>query len=325
MSKSLRSIRGLAWRLDVKRRHLVQIAATAGGRYQEFSMPKASGFRLIHNPQVELKDIQRRINERLLKPIGFTDCAHGGVKGCSPRTNAALHGAQPCVVQLDVRECFPSMSNKMVYALFHEHLGFGADVSRLLTQLTTYQHSLPQGAPTSTSIANWLLGFEVDSTVLTEARARDIVYTRFVDDLFFSGAEPRPLINQAIAALASAGLRIKRQKLKIQPHHVRQEVTGLTVNRSRRPSVARYKRARVRAAIHELAQRDDPEKDELLRSIQGRIAHIKQTNVGEAARLQRQLSRLTVAGGKAPNPPAQKVPERCAGKLTEGFGEDLSE
>ena len=112
-----------------------------------------------------------------------------------------------------------------------------------------------------------------------------------MDDLFFSGAEPHPLINQAIAALASAGLRVKRQKLKIQPRHIRQEVTGLTVNRSRRPSVARYKRARVRAAIHEMAQKDGPDKDELLRSIQGRIAHIKQTNAGEAVRLQRQLDR----------------------------------
>ena len=291
MSRRLRSIRGLAWQLGIKQQRLVQIAATAGGRYQEFLMPKASGFRIIHNPQVELKDIQRRINERLLKPIGFTDCAHGGIKGCSPKTNATLHTAQLCVVQLDVRECFPSISNKMVYALFQERLGFGAEISRLLTQLTTYQHSLPQGAPTSTSIANLLLGFEVDSILLGKARARDIIYTRFVDDLFFSGAEPHPLINQAIAALASAGLRVKRQKLKIQPRHIRQEVTGLTVNRSRRPSVARYKRARVRAAIHEMAQKDGPDKDELLRSIQGRIAHIKQTNAGEAVRLQRQLDR----------------------------------
>ena len=174
----------------------------------------------------------------------------------------------------------------------------GPDVAHFVTRLVTYDGEVPQGAPTSTVIANLLLAQAVDDPVAERADELGATSTRFVDDLTFSGDNPMPLIEVAGKSLSTRGLRIYRKttrfqpkpKLKITPNWERQEVTGLVVNRKSGPTISRAYRDNVRGAIHALRKQENVvAREKAVTSIRSRIAYVKQYNSGPAKRLSRYL------------------------------------
>lgn len=245
-----------------------------------------------------LERVLKRIKSRILDQFPLSNAAHGGVHGRSPLTNASVHLAQPTLANIDIRKFFDNLHHEMVYRMFRHRLGFGRDVASLLTRLTTFDGRLPQGSPTSTAIANLVLSTSIDDVLATEAERLGLRYTRFVDDISISGAAPQLMIGSCARALSTLRLPIHRAsggagkaaKLKVTPRAKRQAVTGLSVNRPDRPSVARAYRDMIRASVHSL--KDVPagvERDSRVRSVRGQIAYVKRTNPGSAARLTRQL------------------------------------
>jgi RNA-directed DNA polymerase len=257
--------------------------------------------RELRIPKAELRTLQRRINKNILAPLVFGEAAHGGVRGRSPLSNATKHLGQPCVVNLDVRDFFPSVRHYVVYRMFRRELGFGRDVARLLTRLTTLDAQLPQGAPTSTAVANIVLSVPVDNPIMALAERSGITYTRFVDDITLSGTNPRLLINAVARMLSRRRLLLYRKKsrfhakpkLKIVSRSQAQEVTGLTVNSAYGPSTPRRYRDGLRAAIHGLRRLGDRQARQVaIRSIRGRIAYVRQFNPGAANRMQLHLDNV---------------------------------
>ena len=57
-------------------------------------------------------------------------------------------------------------------------------------------------------IANALLSLPVDGPITTKAKVSNVRYTRFVDDVTFSGSNPRPLINLVGRTLSKRRLPI---------------------------------------------------------------------------------------------------------------------
>jgi hypothetical protein len=149
---------------------------------------------------------------------------------------------------------------------------------------------LPQGAPTSTAIANALLHLPVDGPVNARARELDLAYTRYIDDLAASGRRPQEIINLIARQLSKLHLAISRKaKLKIMPNSGPQEITGLLVNGTK-PSLSKKRRDRVRAAIHELhLMAEGPQRRKAKQSVLGRIRYVADYNAGSAVRLERQL------------------------------------
>jgi RNA-directed DNA polymerase len=189
------SERDLASRLGFPLEDLHRVADDVHAHYRQFPVVKGIKVRIVRPPLAELKLIQKRIKRKILDRIPLNDAAHGGVKGRAPASNAEQHLGQRCVINLDVRQFFDEVHHKMVYRLFCKELGFGRDVARLITRLTTLRDVLPQGAPTSTAIANLFLATPVDRPISNESSRIGIRYTRFVDDMTLSGPNPRPLIN----------------------------------------------------------------------------------------------------------------------------------
>jgi RNA-directed DNA polymerase len=287
------SARHLASILGEPLEHLRDLATASSGHYTTFSKIdlKKGKSRTFHNPSNELKDLQRRIVNNVVRKVPIESLAHGGVKGKSPSTNAALHLRKRCVVTVDVRDFFPSIRHYLVYRMFRHELGYGKEVCRLLTRLTTLGGGLPQGAPTSTAIANLLLRFAVDIPISVSAKRHHLDVTRFVDDFAVSGDSPQILINEIARALSRRRLRVwrKKRKLRIMRCSKPQEVTGLNVNSDRGPSVPRYKRDAIRAAIHRLRLLSKKERASATRSIRGQVAYVRQTNPGSAKRLEKSL------------------------------------
>ena len=298
--KPILSLRDFARRIGTPIGRLKQIADEIESHYHQFSVKdeKTQKVRQFRNPSPELKEIHRRINRIILSIADISSIAHGGVAGKSTRSNAGQHLGQPCVINVDVKQFFPNVRHYVVYSLFRGELGFGRDVARLLTRLTTLHSELPQGAPTSTTIANLLLSSAVDAPVAIESSALNVVTTRFVDDFTFSGRNPRSLINTTAKALSALRLPIWRKKckfklkakLKITPRSRRQEVTGLVVNSMQGPSVSRTRRDAIRATIFQLKDiSDEPTRLKAINSIRGKIAYVRSFNPGSAARLQRYI------------------------------------
>lgn len=291
------SERDLASRLGVPLQRLRQIASEAPMHYRQFAVVKGHKVRIIRPPLDDLMQIQRRIKTNVLDRLPLSNAAHGGVKGRSPVSNAEPHLGQACVINLDVRKFFDEVRHEMVYRLFRKDLGFGREVSRLLTRLTTHLDRLPQGAPTSTAIANLLLAVPVDRPISREANRTGIRYTRFVDDIALSGPNPRPLINFVGKMLSRRRLPMYRKKAKYQPQaklriassRGRQEVTGLVVNSRSKLSVSRAYRNSLRSAISHLRGMDHAELPGALRSIRGKIAYLRKFNSGAASRMDRDL------------------------------------
>lgn len=292
--KPLLSKRNLAWRLEIPLLDLTRIAREADKHYREWSKESNGKHRVFKVPDSELKSLQRRILRNVLMDLPLPDTAHGGVKGRSPRTNAEQHLGKSLVVNQDVRDFFQSVDHRRVAEMFRREFGCERQTTWLLTRLTTVDGQLPRGAPTSPMIANILLAAPVDKPVEKRAFKNNVAFTRFVDDMTFSGENADCLINVAATCASHIGLKTwrKSNKLKISPRTSRQEVTGLTVNSDNGPSIAKSKRSKIRAAIYHLRSLPKGEFRRELVSIRGRLNYLEQFNKGSAKRLQRHLDRV---------------------------------
>jgi RNA-directed DNA polymerase len=159
---------------------------------------------------------------------------HGGIKGKDNITNTKLHKGKKYHLVTDISDFFPSISNREVFRMLKDY-GFSNDVAHILTKLTTYLGKVPQGAPTSTGIAN-LVFSKVDKILIDFCEQNHIIYSRFVDDLSFSSDKDfKPLVNQIISIITSFGFKINRRKTHYKVGPV--DITGINVrNNCLRPT-----------------------------------------------------------------------------------------
>jgi RNA-directed DNA polymerase len=202
----------LAWYADLKQlSSRSQIEALRHYRF-DFRLKQSGGVRLIEAPKPCLKALQRQILEWLLAAIPPHPAAHGFVQGRGIQTFAAPHVGKGVVVRMDIRNFFPAITRPRIQRLFRT-AGYPEIVADTLGRLCTsavppaqwargklkialnqlrehqklYQiPHLPQGAPNSTALAN-LRRYRVDRRLSGLARAFEATYTRYADDLAFSG------------------------------------------------------------------------------------------------------------------------------------------
>ena len=184
--------------------------------YLYATMHRSGGLvRVIERPKQRLKEIHRRILHDILDWIPAHDAAHGFTRGRSVRSHASEHTGQFVVIRLDLEDFFASIAASRVYGIFRT-AGYPESVAHSLTALTTNvvpsglwnslprpadsahidaHHCLgrrlatphlPQGAPSSPALAN-LAAFRLDRRLTGLAASLEVNYTRYADDLTFSG------------------------------------------------------------------------------------------------------------------------------------------
>ena len=284
--------------LGRSRDYVRAVAALAGKNYSPFEKPvKVKPFprkstppkrRRIDNPSIRLKEIQSLIAQRLLQPLSLPPNICGGIKGKKVLDNAALHLNSRVLLKIDIKQFFPSISNLHVYAIWSDLLNCSPEISSLLTKLTTFERHLPQGAPTSTMLANLVL-FACDGAIRDECGRRNIQYSSWIDDLAFSSDDPRPVIELVIRVLREQGLRISRRKLEITGPGSRKILNGVMLGRAF--GVPPDRLSRIRSGIHKLGQGYVPaaQFEGYLRSLRGSIAQIKTINAKKAESLEKDL------------------------------------
>ena len=214
-------------------------------RYTRFEISKRSGdFRTIDAPIKPIKDMQRRLADVLLEVYEPKAHVHGFVAGRSPRTNAEQHQGQRWLLKLDLEDFFPQIHFGRVRGLFMSRpFEYPADVATTLAQLCSHEGRLPQGAPTSPIISNFICR-GLDAELARLARTERCRFTRYADDICFSTnrtqvpaafAKSGPLGDlqlgdRLVEIIHNHGFKVNASKTRLVRRSRRQRVTGLVVN-----------------------------------------------------------------------------------------------
>ncbi len=240
--------------------------------YQRFAIPKKTGGqRFISAPMPRLKRCQYWVLDHILAKVPCHPAAHGFLPQHSILSNALPHVGQAVVINLDLKDFFPSIEYPRVKGVF-KSLGYGEQIATLLGLLCTEQateevrvdkqkyfvagkkRSLPQGAPSSPMITN-ILCHTLDKRLYAAATKLGFVYTRYADDLTFSSKQKdRPPVGKLLwrvkQIIADEGFTLHPDKQHIMRHSQKQEVTGIVVNHS--PTIDAKTLHRFRATLHQV-------------------------------------------------------------------------
>lgn len=306
----------LDWFADVGERNPV---AGPLAHYSYAWIPKRSGLRLVEAPKSRLRTLQRRILREILEPVPTHHAVHGFRRGRSCLTYAKPHIGQDVVLRMDLRDFFPAIPAPRVHALF-ETLGYPETVARVLVGLCTNRvpmqiarqgaatwtaakrlaiPHLPQGAPTSPALAN-LCALHLDLRLDAFAVSLGASYTRYADDLAFSGGESLrrrvdTLSRWIVAIAADEGFAVNVRKSRTMHRSHRQVLAGIVVNE--RPNVPRDEFDRLKAILHNCV-RHGPQRQnrdgvaDFRAHLAGRVAHVRSLNAARGDKLDAVFARI---------------------------------
>jgi Reverse transcriptase (RNA-dependent DNA polymerase) len=257
--------------------------------------------RLCYDANPPLKSIHARIQCLILKKVKFPSYLMGGISDpACPRDyvrNAELHLDAQVVVNEDVSSFFPSTSTEVVYDIWRNFFKFPDDVATSLTRLTTKDGGLPQGAKTSSYLAN-LAFWRTEPRIYETLTSQGFRYSRYVDDIGLSSQmrksnrELGSAITQVTGMVHQHGLKVNRKKHKVMRSSCARVVTGLNVDA--RATMNADKRDRLRAMVHrcELLALDasaEAQFSQLMQKALGMVGQLKRLHPTEAAALRVRL------------------------------------
>jgi RNA-directed DNA polymerase len=329
----------LAERLELSDGQLAWLADTRGlertvtseklRNYRYRALPRQGGVpRVIEAPKARLKEIQRWILREILDQLPAHEAAHGFTRQRSAVTHARMHTGQAAVLRLDLKDFFASVPAGRVYGIWRA-LGYSPAVSHVLTGLTTNtvpesvwelvsaqtpEHAaqarfrlgrrlatphLPQGAPTSPALAN-LAAFALDRRLSGLARTSGLRYSRYADDLTFSGParlhrHRRRFEAAATAIIRAEGFVVNDAKSTTQSAGGRQTVCGIVVNvrtNVRRTEYDRLKAILHNAAIHGPGTQNRDGLADFEAHLRGRVSWVGSLNPERGRRLRELLERI---------------------------------
>jgi hypothetical protein len=312
----------LEWFADLK-------GLAAHGRLSHYHYrPLAKSFgsvRLIEAPKPRLKELQRRILREILEKIPLHPAVHGFRPGHSIATFAAPHAGCRVVLRMDLKDFFPSFSGARIQAFFRT-IGYPEPVADLLGGLSTnaaprsawdeakrgadprllaaacelYRRPhLPQGAPTSPALAN-LCAYRLDCRLAGLARSAGAAYTRYADDLAFSGDATlerhiERFADHVAAVLIEESFAVHHRKTRIMRQGVRQYLAGLVVNshvNALRPDFDRLKATLTNCVRQGPASQNRDGRPSFRAHLEGRIAFVSMINRARGSKLRKIFERI---------------------------------
>lgn len=210
--------------------YLLKISNAPENFYRNFKITKKSGgTRTISEPLPSLKEVQYWILREILDKCSVSGFAKAYIRNRSIRKNAEFHVNRNIVLTIDIQNFFPSLLYKHIHAFFSS-LGYSLPVANILSHICCLNGGLPQGAPTSPALSNLLMK-NSDKRIGSFIKKKGIYYTRYADDMTFSGNfEPGMIIKFVRMVLKDMELKINEKKVRVRKPGQRQEVTGVVVN-----------------------------------------------------------------------------------------------
>jgi RNA-directed DNA polymerase len=241
---------------------IFRLVRSAPRRYKVFQIPKRSGgLREIAQPAREVKLLQRVLLNKVLASLPVHDAATAYRIGRSIATNAVRHSGHGPILKMDFRDFFPSIraDDWILYCrnarLFDES---DAELSaQILFRKAKHEHilKLSIGAPSSPILSNILL-VPFDTMISAEAAKRRIRFTRYADDLTFSGQRIGMLkdmvdvVQGTVRHMQRPKLTINSEKTAFVTAKYRRVVTGITLANDGSLSLGHERKRSLSAAVH---------------------------------------------------------------------------
>lgn len=254
----IKSVGALAQTLQLAERQLIQLSRNASRMYRKVPVLKKDGTtRYTWDAQKQLKEVHGLINSRIFHRTMFPLFLQGGIRDpLYPRDyvrNADIHVDPTTLVTLDIADFFPSTSDSAVMDIWATFFRFPPVVAKLLTMLTTKDGFLPQGARTSSYLAN-LAFFRDEHDLVARLEKQGWRYSRLVDDITISkqrraSDDELTQVNATLFAFVNRhGYSVKRSKHDVQRRNARMSVNGLVVNK--KVSLPKSQRRSIASLLH---------------------------------------------------------------------------
>lgn len=285
----IRTLEHLYAQLGTDEREMTDIIGNLDKHYRSKTIEKKGKRRDLRVPVGRLKAILKRLNG-LLQMIEMPDYVEGGRRGHDIKTNARRHANKPLVLTADIKDCFPSINNRRVYAIFYTRLECVPDVARVLTKLVTIDGALPQGSPTSSIIAA-LVAEKFAKRLQGLGNEHDADTSIYIDDSAISGPNHLAKLTRLVKKIGQQeGFEI--HKVKSMSRDQEQIVTGIKVNKG--VDAPTDKLAEVRKLIEQMSACHKG--TTLERSVRGKIQYYGGLNPGAGKSLQRRLQKRLEVG-----------------------------
>jgi len=253
--------------------------------YHNVLIPKRDGRkRKLSVPDLILKRVQKSIADNILAQYPVSSYAKAYKIGSNVQRNAQPHVGKKKIFKLDIEGFFDHILYSQVKNIVFCEEKFAEPIRVLLTMLCYYKESLPQGAPTSPAITNIIL-YDFDEAVGSFCNEKKIAYTRYCDDMTFSGDfDEGEVIAFVKGELCKLGLFLKNRKTAVISASKRQTVTGIVVNE--KLNITKDYKKKIRQEMHyiqkfgldeHVSRCKIADKQQYVLSLRGRIAFVLQT------------------------------------------------
>ncbi len=319
----------LEWFADLKGLGYKRDDSRLGHYHYRILAKMSGGIRLIEAPKPRLKEMQRQILTDILDQIPPHPAAHRFLKRRSIKTFVAPHVGRRVVLRMDLKDFFCTFAAARIQTFFRV-LGYPEPVADLLGGICTNavpqgvwrnaardldpvhrviplsevravysRPHLPQGAPASPALAN-LCAYRADCRLAGLAKACGVEYTRYADDLAFSGSEDWErsvdrFSTHVAAILFEEGFAVQHRKTRVMRQGVRQHLTGLVLNHH--ANVIRDDYDRLKATLTNCT-RQGPESQNrdahprFREHLQGRVAFVESISPNRGRRLRTLLNQI---------------------------------
>ena len=299
---------GVTTVLGISSELLIEISNNASNYYRP-NKPrvKADGRkRQTYRVLKTLKDIQEQIKNNIFYYVEYPYYLQGGIKDANyPRgyiQNATLHSGNKIVIKEDIADFFPSIGFSHVFDVWKHFFRCSEDVAQVLTRLTTYHGFVPQGAKTSSYLANLVL-WDKEPNLVVLLQSEGFTYSRLVDDITISTSklltkqEAENVTENVYQMMFSKGLKPKRRKRMFMTSGFRINIHNLNTN-SGRPTVSKAERKRIRAAVEECeiaakSRMSLKDYEKIFLSVRGRVAVLERLHPNLAKRYLERLEMVT--------------------------------
>ena len=274
---------------------IFQLSKNADKYYKTYAIPKKSGkLRVISQPSKKLKGLQSWILVNILNKLNVSTSCKGFEKGSSTSQNAEPHRGANSLLTIDLEDFFPTVTQRQVFNIF-KSIGYNNAISVIFSNICSFKEVLPQGSPCSPKLAN-LCAWKLDVRIQGFVGKRGINYTRYADDLSFSGLSPIKVV-QIIPMIKKI---IEDEDFKINPSKTRiassaraKIVTGLVLS-SDTFGIGKQKYKNVRAKIHHLTLPHEQINSKLLYEVNGWLSYLNSSDRKRLNKAKKYIKELSI-------------------------------
>lgn len=277
---------------------IYQLSIHSAKHYKTYNVTKKSGKeRTISQPSRKLKGMQSWILVNILNKVNVSSSCKGFEKNSSILDNALPHKGSNTILSLDLKDFFPSITSKQIFNVF-KSLGYNNKISTVLTNICTFNKALPQGSPCSPKLAN-LVAWRLDLRIQGYVGKRGLNYTRYADDLTFSGLSPAKVVKilpMVKHIINNENFEINRSKTRIAGAARAKTVTGLVIS-GENIGIGKKKYNKLRSKIFHLTLPENQGDNKLFHEVCGWISYLNSVDKKRLSQVKKYIEKLS---GKYP-------------------------